>query len=388
MMKSFLLTRANQWWADLPLRWKGATVLLIPVTALICGFASVYLVGVKETNAEIWVFRTSAVRYDIRVVLNAVVDAETAARGFVISRDPQFLDLYYSSLQVFPRSIRDLTKLVLDDSVETKRLIEIKELAAARFNLLSRVVDAVHSNDDAQISRRVSDLIGRERQMMDKLRPKLIAMDEEETRLQELRNRELQADRRLSDNVICLSAIFGILCGVAGMILFSHGIVHQIKRIQKNAERLAKESPLEPGPNRRDEIGQLGRRLLETSNLLQSKQEALREKTAALAAAKEEAERASQVKSDFLSRMSHELRTPLHVILGFGHLLHRKTKPNGEHEYLTQILTAGDHLLALINQVLELSYLRSNNLISSTEPTRSCEPAVKEPMPSSTATGQ
>jgi signal transduction histidine kinase len=86
--------------------------------------------------------------------------------------------------------------------------------------------------------------------------------------------------------------------------------------------------------------------------------------------------------------MSHELRTPLHVILGFGHLLHRKTKPNGEHEYLTQILTAGDHLLALINQVLELSYLRSNNLISSTEPTRSREPAVKEPMPSSTATGQ
>src|ERR1051326_2401350 len=41
LMKIAVLSRVNHWWGDLPLRWKGATVLLIPVTALICGFMAV-----------------------------------------------------------------------------------------------------------------------------------------------------------------------------------------------------------------------------------------------------------------------------------------------------------------------------------------------------------
>ena len=83
--------------------------------------------------------------------------------------------------------------------------------------------------------------------------------------------------------------------------------------------------------------------------------------------AKEEAERASHAKGQFLSRMSHELRTPLNAILGFAQLLESDARLN-DRESVGQILKAGRHLLDLINDVLEFSRLETGRLAVSLEP--------------------
>jgi PAS domain S-box-containing protein len=96
----------------------------------------------------------------------------------------------------------------------------------------------------------------------------------------------------------------------------------------------------------------------------------VRERTAELERARDEAERASRAKSEFLSRMSHELRTPLNAILGFAQLLklERERLQPADLARLQQIESAGWHLLALINDVLDLARIEAGAMTTSTEP--------------------
>ena len=87
-----------------------------------------------------------------------------------------------------------------------------------------------------------------------------------------------------------------------------------------------------------------------------------------LALAKEEAERASQAKSDFLSSMSHELRTPLNAIIGFSQMLEYDSSLTADQlDNVHEILKAGRHLLELINEVLDLAKIESGRIDLSIE---------------------
>lgn len=78
---------------------------------------------------------------------------------------------------------------------------------------------------------------------------------------------------------------------------------------------------------------------------------------------KQYAEKANNAKSMFLSKMSHELRTPLNAILGFSQLLKLDSNLNDEQRsQITDIIHAGDHLLALINDVLDLSKIEAGKM--------------------------
>lgn len=88
----------------------------------------------------------------------------------------------------------------------------------------------------------------------------------------------------------------------------------------------------------------------------------------ALKIAKEAAEKANLAKSRFLASMSHELRTPLNAILGFADLLNQSDLPGEGNQQVQTIRRSGKHLLALINDVLELSKIEAGKQVTQLEP--------------------
>jgi len=88
----------------------------------------------------------------------------------------------------------------------------------------------------------------------------------------------------------------------------------------------------------------------------------VKQRTAELEISRDEALKANLAKDTFLSHMSHELRTPMNAIIGFAQILKINTdEPLTElqHENVSHISTAGDHLLKLINQILDLAHMGS-----------------------------
>ena len=89
-----------------------------------------------------------------------------------------------------------------------------------------------------------------------------------------------------------------------------------------------------------------------------------------LVKAKEVAEKANKIKTDFISSMSHDLRTPLNAILGFGQLLEIDCKDSltdNQKGYVKEIMDGGNHLLNLINDILDLARIESGKVMLTIE---------------------
>jgi two-component system, NtrC family, sensor kinase len=168
-----------------------------------------------------------------------------------------------------------------------------------------------------------------------------------------------------------------LLLAIATSVLLARRLVRPIESMQTAAAKIGSGSlnqRIEVPSN--DELGALAQefnrmaaRLQESYSGLERKvEERTRELATALAELDEksrELEAASRHKSEFLANMSHELRTPLNAIIGFSQVLNEKLfgeVNEKQEEYLDDILTSANHLLALINDILDLSKVEAGQV--------------------------
>ena len=163
-------------------------------------------------------------------------------------------------------------------------------------------------------------------------------------------------------------------------VLLSRRFASDVASLMRTLDRLSAGDTKTAAPvrERRDEFGAVNKAVHAFRAALQRRDEAERalaalnadlerrveRRTAQLAASRDEAERANRAKSEFLSRMSHELRTPLNAILGFAQLLETigsRSQP-ASRRACDHILRGGEHLLELINEVLDLARIEAGQL--------------------------
>lgn len=162
------------------------------------------------------------------------------------------------------------------------------------------------------------------------------------------------AEARLDSSLILMAIFFAI--GSATVLYVLKGVVHPIHKIADTMEVVAG-GDLDheiPYQDRQDEIGVLSKSLRYFRDKVSENQK--------LFAAKISADEANRAKSEFLASMSHELRTPLNAILGYSEVIKNGMfGPVGERYcgYAGDIHKSGTHLLALINDVLDLSKLEA-----------------------------
>jgi two-component system, NtrC family, sensor kinase len=168
-----------------------------------------------------------------------------------------------------------------------------------------------------------------------------------------------------------------LLLAIATSVLLARRLVRPIESIQTAAARIgsgALDQRIEVAANDElgalaDEFNRMAARLQESyASLEQKVEERTLELETALSKLDEksrELEAASEHKSAFLANMSHELRTPLNAILGFSQVLREQMvgEINAKQaEYLDDVLSSGKHLLALINDVLDLSKVEAGEV--------------------------
>lgn len=334
-------------WRDMPLARKGIVIVLLPLLLLLGSLSFLYSKETQLSQLESQLRIALENQRNIQAIHTQLLEASNGVRDFLLTDDKHFLDIFYQAQRQLPTIMASLSAK-LETEAQKNRLKQIQPLVDENLkNLQYLSLSEPDTNSGEMI-----DHFKMQVRSLDALRIAIDELNKQEAGLvaQDQNNVALQRDRNF--RMTLLVALIGIVGSLIILWVFLDTIVNRVRALRNSAHHLAKAEPLDLPFSSLDELGELSDELDLASQLLAKKVEETNH-------AKFEAEEANRAKTLFLSRTSHELRTPLNAILGFAQLLEADLTEEQNNNKAAMIRGAGEHLLKLINNVLDIASIES-----------------------------
>jgi signal transduction histidine kinase len=323
--------------------WRHSLALLSPpAAALLYIFVVGNLMEQRRRSTDM-VDATYEVLLNMRVLRNALAEAESGQRGYLLTGDSSHFEPYTQARHKAAATYVQVASNLPQDLVTLAKWDRLNDLVRSRFAILEVPIQAMDTDGFYTARDSMAALPGRE------------IMDEARSLFREL-EAELMAQLRLEDarqdrlsKVVFIVLLVGAF--LLGLISYSTARLFQ---------SLA------------GEMGRLNSTLAEANADLESKSAALAASNDLLLRANDEleqrraeAERANRTKTDFLAAMSHELRTPLNAIIGYIDLLELGIYgpvTEKQAEIYPRVRRSSQHLLSLITDILQYAKVRAGRL--------------------------
>lgn len=335
-------------WLDASIMRKSLAALVPPL--LLIGVALVAITRLEDqtARAEEDVRQTLQVLSDLHEAHSLLAETAAAVRGYRLVRRDNFLDPYRLSEPRLP-ALLDRLEANLTDPRQRASMGRVRPLFDEKSRGWRELLTP--GIDPAVAERQLIE--GKAK--LDILRAELRRMREYETTQLERRARIAQQVRQRNLVITQIAALLAGLGAALSVAWFTSGLARRARQLAAEAARLGEGRALHLAGSGRDELGQVGARLVEASRLLAQREAETRR-------AREDAEEANRAKTDFLSRSSHELRTPLNAILGYAQVLALETPAPAQRAHVERILSAGRHLLGLISELLDIARIEAGRL--------------------------
>ncbi len=218
---------------------KSETKLVVAFTLaiLIIGAVGVYsylgIQGQESTNR--WVIHTHEVLENLEHLVKLFDDAETGARGFVLTGEDRFLEPYTAAVQMIPQDLDAITVLTADNHAQQESIAELKKISAEKLDILQRFIGLRRSGGlDAALPEIKSE---RGRRKMDEIRLLVDRMESRERQLLDQRDREARQVALHSSWAVALGVILSLLVLAAAAIFLTRTMRLTARPAESRADR-------------------------------------------------------------------------------------------------------------------------------------------------------
>jgi signal transduction histidine kinase len=206
----------------------GIIALVVAFGILAAAVLGTLLLLQNQQRAQSWVVHTLTVQDRLSTVLSRLQDAETGQRGFIITRDPQYLAPYYDGARLLAGDLDSLRAATADNPGQRARAAELKQFAEARVKRLSVGIELIRKGEIVGAAEAIRAGVGKG--LMDRARVLIAAMKTEEQRLFDARVQAAQRQSTLLTAWLLLSA-----AAVAVLALFVTRDARRRARLAANA---------------------------------------------------------------------------------------------------------------------------------------------------------